>query len=325
MICLVFGKPSTLFNPLFQDIIDEVNSQQSTWKAGHNFAANIDSKYLKHLCGTFLDDPIRKELPVKEEFESVELPDEFDSRVKWGSICPSTKEVRDQGNCGSCWAFGAVETFTDRICIASNGAKKPHISAENLLACCGFFCGMGCNGGFLGGAWRYFHYTGVVTGGQYNTSAGCQPYEVPACEHHTTGHLKPCAGDTSTPKCAKSCRDGYNVSYSDDKFHTKDKYTISSDQNKIMTEIYTNGPVEGAFTVYADFPNYKSGVYKHTTGSALGGHAIKILGWGVENDTPYWLVANSWNADWGDKGFFKIARGNNECGIEGSITAGHPQ
>ena len=45
-----------------------------------------------------------------------------------------------------------------------------------------------------------------------------------------------------------------------------------------------------------------SGVYKHEEGSFLGGHAIKILGWGVENDTPYWLVANSWNPDWGDKG-----------------------
>lgn len=84
----------------------------------------------------------------------------------------------------------------------------------------------------------------------------------------------------------------------------------------------TNGPVEAAFTVYNDFLTYKSGVYRHTSGSALGGHAIKILGWGVEDGTPYWLVANSWNEDWGDKGFFKILRGKNECGIEGQIVAG---
>lgn len=57
----------------------------------------------------------------------------------------------------------------------------------------------------------------------------------------------------------------------------------------------TNGPVEGAFSVYADFLSYKTGVYQHTTGDFLGGHAIKILGWGTENGTPYWLVANSWN------------------------------
>lgn len=44
------------------------------------------------------------------------------------------------------------------------------------------------------------------------------------------------------------------------------------------------------------------GVYQHVTGEMLGGHAIKILGWGEENGTPYWLAANSWNSDWGDKG-----------------------
>jgi len=43
-------------------------------------------------------------------------------------------------------------------------------------------------------------------------------------------------------------------------------------------------------------------VYHHVTGALLGGHAIKIMGWGVENGTDYWLVANSWNGDWGDKG-----------------------
>lgn len=53
--------------------------------------------------------------------------------------------------------------------------------------------------------------------------------------------------------------------------------------------------------MYADFLSYKSGVYQHMSGQELGGHAIKILGWGVENSTPYWLVANSWNEDWGDK------------------------
>ena len=79
-------------------------------------------------------------------------------------------------------------------------------------------------------------------------------------------------------------------------------YGVNSDPEQIMTEILNFGPVEAAFTVYADFPSYKSGVYQHVTGSALGGHAIKILGWGVEDGTPYWLVANSWNTDWGDKG-----------------------
>lgn len=84
----------------------------------------------------------------------------------------------------------------------------------------------------------------------------------------------------------------------------------------------TNGPVEGSFTVYDDFYTYKSGVYKHTTGDFSGGHSIKIIGWGVENGEKYWLCANSWNTSWGDKGFFKILRGVNECDIENETNFG---
>jgi cathepsin B len=67
-----------------------------------------------------------------------------------------------------------------------------------------------------------------------------------------------------------------------------------------------------------------TGVYQHVAGSVLGGHAIRILGWGVENGTSYWLVANSWNSDWGDNGYFRILQGRDECGIESSISAGLP-
>jgi len=93
----------------------------------------------------------------------------------------------------------------------------------------------------------------------------------------------------------------------------------------MMAEISTNGSVAVAFTVYEDFPTYKSGVYQHVTGSALGGHAVKAIGYGVENGTKYWLIANSWNETWGDQGFFKILRGSNHCGIEDSANAGVPR
>lgn len=56
----------------------------------------------------------------------------------------------------------------------------------------------------------------------------------------------------------------------------------------------------------------------------MDGHAIKIIGWGVENKTPYWLISNSWNTDWGDKGMFKVLRGKNTCGIESMLCAGIP-
>ena len=69
--------------------------------------------------------------------------------------------------------------------------------------------------------------------------------------------------------------------------------------------------METGFTVYSDFMNYESGIYVHTTGFVEGGHAVKMLGWGYDEESglDYWLCANSWGEGWGEKGTFKIAFG----------------
>lgn len=67
-----------------------------------------------------------------------------------------------------------------------------------------------------------------------------------------------------------------------------------------------------------------SGIYQRTTDDYEGGHAVKIVGWGVENDVKYWLIANSWNERWGENGYFRILRGVDEVGIESNIDAGLP-
>lgn len=95
-------------------------------------------------------------------------------------------------------------------------------------------------------------------------------------------------------------------------------------ESRMKKELVTNGPIEAVFDVFEDFLTYQSGVYSRTKGKHLGAHAIKILGYGVENGVKYWLCANSWNEEWGDKGFFKIRRGRDECGIETSGVAGLP-
>lgn len=90
----------------------------------------------------------------------------------------------------------------------------------------------------------------------------------------------------------------------------------------MMKELVENGPFEIAISVYEDFLTYKSGVYFQQTGSFLGGHAIRILGYGEEDGVKYWLCANSWNEEWGDQGYIKIRRGTDECGIESEGVGG---
>lgn len=175
-------------------------------------------------------------------------------------------------------------------------------------------------------AWSHWVHKGIVSGGPFGSDQGCRPYEIAPCEHHVNGTRPSCNGEEGkTPKCVKQCQTSYNVAYEKDKSYGAKSYSVSRHVAQIQKEIMTNGPVEGAFTVYEDLVQYKEGVYQHVTGKMLGGHAIRILGWGVENEVPYWLIANSWNTDWGNNGYFKIIRGSDHCGIESQISAGIPK
>lgn len=325
-VLVAFASSTEVLHPLSDEFINSINTKATTWRAGRNFAPATSMTYIRGLMGVH-PDADRFRLPEKPSLlgdADDDLPETFDAREQWPD-CPTIQEVRDQGSCGSCWAFGAVEAMSDRVCIHSGGKTHFRFSADDLVSCC-HTCGFGCNGGFPGAAWSYWVRKGLVSGGPYGSNQGCRPYEISPCEHHVNGTRPPCSGEEGkTPKCDQKCQASYNVDYKTDKHFGAKSYSISRDEKKIRQEIYTNGPVEGAFTVYEDLINYKEGVYQHVSGKVLGGHAIRILGWGVENDTPYWLIANSWNTDWGNNGFFKILRGEDHCGIEGQISSGIPK
>merc|ERR1712224_1039464 len=106
-----------------------------------------------------------------------------------------------------------------------------------------------------------------------------------------------------SPKCKKTCEDAYPGNFNDDKLHASKTYSVRG-ETQIMQELVNNGPMYVSFSVYADFPTYSSGVYEHTTGSALGGHAVTLVGYGELDGTPYWKIKNSWNEQWGDNGHF---------------------
>ncbi|KAJ9601418.1 hypothetical protein L9F63_000442 [Diploptera punctata] len=140
------------------------------------------------------------------------------------------------------------------------------------------------------------------------------------------GTRPPCVDFLPTPWCIQKCEDSYNVPYGKDLNFGSEVYILAGEK-QIQLEIMRNGPVEATFEVYEDIVHYKSGVYQHKVGRHLGGHAVKIIGWGVDKttNTPYWMIANSWNTDWGENGFLRMLRGRNECSIEIGIVAGTPK
>ncbi|KAK9035698.1 hypothetical protein V6N11_077731 [Hibiscus sabdariffa] len=275
---------------ILQDsVVKTVNENpQAGWKAALNPRfSNYTVGEFKHILG--VKPTPKKELlgvPVVTHVKSFKLPANFDARTAWPQ-CSTIGRILDQGHCGSCWAFGAVESLSDRFCI--HFGMNISLSVNDLLACC--VVTKECN--------PYFDDIGC-------SHPGCEPAIYP------------------TPRCVKKCVKG-NQLWSQSKHYSVGAYRINSDPADIMAEVYKNGPVEVAFTVYEDFAHYKSGVYKHVTGGVMGGHAVKLIGWGTSDDgEDYWLLANQWNTGWGDAGYFKIRRGTNECGIEEDVVAGFP-
>eukprot|EP00823_Brevimastigomonas_motovehiculus_P003397 TRINITY_DN205_c0_g1_i1.p1 TRINITY_DN205_c0_g1~~TRINITY_DN205_c0_g1_i1.p1 ORF type:complete len:333 (+),score=55.99 TRINITY_DN205_c0_g1_i1:32-1030(+) len=305
-------------------LVNEINSRSDVhWRAGFNPRFNgMSLTDAKVLCGTILHAGVKlQKQKLYSEAELKAVPDTYDPRVTLSAQCPSVAEIRDQSNCGSCWAFGAVEAMTDRICIQTK--QQVHLSATDMLSCCDS-CGDGCEGGFPGSAWDYWVSEGVVTGSNFgDKNPLCFPYPLEPCDHHVNGTLKPCPDIVDTPACVKTCKNGKK--WSTDKHFGSDSYEVSSDEQQIKAELYNKGPVEAAFSVYSDFLTYRSGVYHHVSGESLGGHAVKLLGYGQENGQKYWIVANSWNVEWGRAGYFYIARGQDECGIESELVAGTPK
>lgn len=321
------NKATTTYAQKLTDIANKVNTMNTTWKADVNVRwenhteESIKGMFTKvELMG--LNRGKDSDRITYTKAQRAAAPESFDARVQWPK-CESLKEIRDQSSCGSCWAFGATETMSDRICIHSGQTDQRRVSAEDLMECCSS-CGDGCNGGFPFSTFEYWKKTGIVTGDLYGDKKYCKAYKFAPCAHHSTStKYAPCpSSEYESPSCKTECTNGDD--YESSKTYAESIYTVSGEDD-YKTELSTNGPMEVAFTVYEDFLTYKSGVYQHVTGGMAGGHAVKMIGYGTENGTPYWLVVNSWNETWGDNGTFKILRGSDECGMEDEGDAGVPK
>ena len=261
------------------EVIKAVNGANATWTSGVNERfAGFTLGDMRMLMGAKPED--MSKLPKMEPYDAATLaavPASYDPRTSQKAC---TGPVLDQGFCGSCWAFGATEAISDRLCLSKGaGASFVQLAPLDLTTCDSGVFKMedGCQGGQLSGAWDYAKKTGLV-------EESCYPYlqsqggPVPTCEPTA----QPCLPESKfikTPKCA--------ISSTCEATKHKLSSVYSVDVAQLKAELVNKGPVESAFTVYADFPTYKSGVYKHTTGSALGGHAIKIIGFGTEDNSDY--------------------------------------
>ena len=215
----------------------------------------------------------------------VNAPDSVDWRTK--GVLPA---IKDQGQCGSCWAFSATSNVESTLAV--KGGSVTSLSEQYLVDCeknCGQYrfmngCDDGCNGGLQPNAWKYVISKGQPTEASY-------PY------HARRGQ---CKSATSAAKVS-------NWEW------------VPEDEAQMADYVATKGP----FAVAVDAQRwsfYNGGIMSSSSICPANDksldHAVNVVGYGTENGTPYWIIRNSWNTNWGEQGYARIARGKSYCGVQ---------
>ena len=312
-------------NSIAQALADQVNSLQNLWVAGVYARFNLNNVLsLLRQMGAVEDPNPTSSVPAYNTNNSPigglfgsrllqSYPSSLDLRSRY-SACASINYVREQGQCGSCWAFSSMNSLSDRYCIANYNNGKPSqksFSAQDALECCSACAvnsGRPCDGGYFTKAFANAQKNGASSGEAYNNFNLCKPYFLAA--NATT---------YSEPSCQSACAKPsvYKTLLKNDR-RTISGFDTGSGEQAMIAALNNGGSLVVTFTVYKDFYLYKSGIYAHTSGDQVGLHAVRVIGYGSDAGTNYWLVANTWGSGWGEKGFFRIRRGADECGFESS-------
>jgi C1A family cysteine protease len=198
--------------------------------------------------------------------------------------------VRDQGQCGSCWAFATTANAESVWAIYSGQLLD---LSEELLVDCASGAGyhnLGCNGGNPDSAFKY-----MINNGQCSESS--YPYK---------------AGTTKTAGTCQKC--------SSAPVHFSACYDVKSNDQVSLKGAVSNQPV--AVAIEADtryFQSYSGGILDSASCGTNLDHAVEIVGYGTENGIDYWNVRNSWSASWGENGYVRIKKtsSTNDSGICG--------
>lgn len=290
-VCAVSGEP------LITREYEEKLRSEVPWEV-ETYENNIFKGWtLEEFLETFPNQ--EEEIPISvadmeepEPVESTVLPTNFDGRQKWGKCI---HPIRRQGKCGSCWAFAVTGTMSDRFCIHG---KDVILSPQHLVSC--NLRNHGCNGGSIYVAMDYMTTYGVSTD---------------ACFPYVSENTK------NPPKCPSKCpgKGDWNHRYHCQK-GTQRYITKVQD---MMTEIYNNGPIVTHQKYHRSFNYYKGGIYLCDNEPQISGHFMKVVGWGVEKGINFWLLANSFGPNWGEKGYARFKM--HVCGINEYMGACKPQ
>ncbi len=265
------------------DFAEKTNTAQSNYTLGVSPFADLTISEFKSYHSNLLSSSLsRKCNPYVPSSSTTVIP----STLDWRDLNAVT-DVKDQGQCGSCWSFSATGAMEGAWAIAEGDLIS--LSEQQLVDCStGITYGnKGCNGGLMDSAFNFAIKNGMCAESAYTYEAVDQ-----TCEQ------------TCSPVVTiTDCKD------------------VPSNNQVALQQAVAIGPV--SIAIEADtrtFQMYTSGVITSDACGTNLDHGVLIVGYGLLEKTPYWLVKNSWGSSWGEDGYVKIERSSSEndpgvCGI----------
>jgi len=217
--------------------------------------------------------------------------------------------LRRQNSCGSCYVFSTVSSLESRLRILTNNQDQTEFSRQFPLSCS--FYTEGCDGGYPILVGKFFKEFEIVP-------EECFKYE------------------SRDVPCNQVCDyKNYKKKYSVSRYEYIGGFYGATSEVEMMKEIRARGPIPGNISVPWSFSYYSQGIFAHdkilkkNTGNLSKStlfdkkiswekvdHSILIVGWGEENGVKFWIGMNTWGEQWGENGYFRIVRGQNECSVE---------
>ncbi|XP_045762819.1 cathepsin L-like proteinase [Maniola jurtina] len=216
---------------------------------------------------------------TEEEVEELvkELPDYYDMRIE-GFI----SSVKNQGSCGSCWAFSTTAAVEGALA-RSNGGRDLDLAEQSMVDCAWGFNNMGCRGGQVKGSFKYILKHGLPTQMEY----GLYLDEMGKCHRENMTSLYKIKGFAAVPPLSV---------------------------NAMKVALYKYGPVTVSINANKAVMGYNSGIFFDPTCNDSGpNHGVAVVGYGKRDGADYWIAKNSWGEDWGQDGYILFSATDNNC------------